>query len=543
MSGSERKPESQARSTGVVSAAILLSRVLGLVRDQILLGWFGTRLNGIFNAAFRTPNMLRDLFAEGALSTAFVTIFSKTIKTDGDEAAWALARKMLTLALCFMTMVAVAGVALAPLLVRLLNPGWENEESYRLGIWLAQVMYPFITIVSLAALVMGMLNARRIFFVPAVASAFFNLGCIAGGVLLAWLMDPEFGHGAIGERALTAFAIGTLIGGLLQLLVQWPALRRAGFRFRPDFGWRDDGVRGVLRLMWPSLLAASGTQINVLLNSIFASYTPGHEQAASWLGAAQRLQQLPLGLFGVAVATVTLPMLARLATEGMTPAFRSTLAKGLRLVAMLTLPCAVGLWLLARETVSLLFQHGAFTAQDTTMTVGPLRAYMIGLVFYSGIKVLQPAFFSIDKRFVPMVITIVTIFTNVTLNSISVFVLGWDHTALAWCTAFNLALNFSVLYFLMSRLADGLETGPLLATLGRLAIALAAMAAVCVLAQRTLLAEWDQLRLFVQIAGLGGTVLVAALVYLVVSARLGVEETREFVALLARRWGGRGGRA
>jgi putative peptidoglycan lipid II flippase len=168
---------------------------------------------------------------------------------------------------------------------------------------------------------------------------------------------------------------------------------------------------------------------------------------------------------------------------------------------------------------------------------------MIGLVFYSGIKVLQPAFFSIDKRFVPMVITIVTIFTNVTLNSISVFVLGWDHTALAWCTAFNLALNFSVLYFLMSRLADGLETGPLLATLGRLAIALAAMAAVCVLAQRTLLAEWDQLRLFVQIAGLGGTVLVAALVYLVVSARLGVEETREFVALLARRWGGRGGRA
>jgi putative peptidoglycan lipid II flippase len=538
MSEPTRKPESQARSTGVVSVAILLSRVLGLVRDQLLAGWFGTRFAGIFTAAFRTPNMLRDLFAEGALSTAFVTTFSKTIKTEGDEAAWALARKMLTLTFFFMVFVAMAGVALAPLLVRLLNPGWKNEESYRLCIWLAQVMYPFILIVSITALVMGMLNSKRVFFIPAVASAFFNLGCIVGGVALAWLMDPAFGHGGISERGLTAFAIGTLIGGALQLLVQLPALRKVGFRFRPDFGWRTDGVAGVLRLMWPSMLAAGGTQINVLLNSIFASYTPGGEAAAAWLGYAQRLQQLPLGLFGVAVATVTLPMLSRLATEGITPAFRATLAKGLRLVWFLTLPCAVGLALLANETVSVIFEHGRFDAHDTVMTGGALQAYAFGLVFYAAVKVLQPAFFTIDRRFVPLTITGVTITLNLVLNSVSVFVLGWDHRALAWCTALNLAVNFTLLYWWMGRFSDGLETRALMGALGRLAVPLLALAAVCVAARFTILTDWEHARLWVRVACLAGTVAAAAAAYLLLAARLGVEETRDFLAIVSRKLGG-----
>lgn len=539
MTDATKQPESQARSTGVVSIAILCSRILGLVRDQLLAGWFGSRFTGIFTAAFRTPNMLRDLFAEGALSTAFVTTFSKTIKTDGDDAAWVLARKVLTLTLCFMSFVALAGVALAPLLVRLLNPGWDNEASYQLCIWLAQLMYPFITIVSITALVMGMLNAKRVFFIPAVASAFFNLGCIVGGVILAWLLDPGFGREAISERALTGFAIGTLIGGVLQLLVQLPALRRIGFRFRPDWQWRTPGVASVLRLMWPSMLAAGGTQINVLLNSIFASYTPGRESAAAWLAFAQRLQQLPLGLFGVAVATVTLPMLARLATDGITPAFRTTLAKGLRLVLFLTLPCAIGLALLAKETVSVIFEHGEFTAHDTAMTAGPLQAYAFGLVFYAAVKVLQPAFFTIDRRFVPLLITFITITSNAVLNSISVFVMKWDHTALAWCTAFNLALNFTVLYVWMRKLANGLETRSLLASLARLAVALTAMAAICLAARLSILADWDHLRLWARLAGLTATVTVSATAYFLLTARLGITESGEFLSLLSKRLGAR----
>ncbi|MCU0781786.1 MAG: murein biosynthesis integral membrane protein MurJ [Akkermansiaceae bacterium] len=542
MSGSDASAGAQTRSTGVVSLAILLSRVLGLVRDQLLGGWFGTKYAGIFTAAFRTPNMLRDLFAEGALSAAFVTTFSQTLKTDGEAAAWELGRKMVSLMLCFMTFVAAAGVALAPLLVRILNPGWKNEESYRLCILLAQIMYPFILVLSLAALVMGMLNARRVFFIPAVASAFFNIGCIAGGAGLAWLMDPGFragglSGGGLGEQGLVAFAIGTLIGGLLQLLVQLPALHRAGFRFRPDWVWRHDRVRGVLRLMWPSMLAASGTQVNVLLNSIFASFTPGKESAAAWLAYAQRLQQLPLGLFGVAVATVTLPMLAQLAAGGITQGFRGALAKGLRLVLFLTLPCAVGLALLSRETVSLVFQYGKFNEHDVAMTAGALQAYAFGLVFYACVKVLQPAFLTIDKRFVPLVVTCCMIALNITVNSISVFVLGLDHRALAWCTAGLLAFDFAALYVWMGRLAGGLATRELVSALWRLGIALLVLAGICLAARSTVLAGWADMRLWLRVLALGGTVAIAAAAYFLATAKLGIEETREFLSLLGRRFG------
>ncbi|MCB1207921.1 MAG: murein biosynthesis integral membrane protein MurJ, partial [Verrucomicrobiales bacterium] len=426
---------SQAKSTGVVSIAILCSRLLGLVRDQLLNGMFGSAFAGIFNRAFATPNMLRDLFAEGALSTAFVTTFSRKMKQENDEAAWLLGRKMITLAICFMSIIAVAGVALAPWIIRLLNPGWD-ESAKVLCTWLAQIMYPFIAVVSITALVMGMLNSKRVFFVPAVASAFFNLGCIVGGLAMAYLVDPDFrATWKVTEKSLTGFAIGTLIGGVLQLAIQIPSLRRVGFRFAPDFGWKDEGVRQVLRLMWPSLIAAGGTQINVLLNSIFASFTWGKQSAAAWLGNAQRLQQLPLGLFGVAVATVTLPMLSRLATEGITPAFRGALAKGLRLVLFLTLPSAVGLAVMGPEILSVLFEHGKFTAQDVEQTAGPLQAYAFGLVFYACVKVIQPAFYTIDRRFIPMMVSMGVIVLNLTLNSITVFVLHWDHTALAWATA------------------------------------------------------------------------------------------------------------
>ena len=533
----EKKPtDSQARSTGIVSIAILCSRVLGLVRDQLLNGLFGSAFTGVFGAAFRTPNMLRDLFAEGALSTAFVTTFSKKIKTEGDEAAWQLGRKMVSLSICFMSMIAIAGVVLAPWIFRILTPGLSEEHKV-LGTWLAQIMYPFIAIVSVTALVMGMLNAKKVFFIPAVASAFFNLGCIVGGVALAWVIDPGFRSGHVTERGLTGFAIGTLIGGVMQLAVQLPSLRRAGFRFGWDFGWKDSGVREVLRLMWPSLLAASGTQVTVLLNSIFASYTPGKASSLAWLGNAQRMQQLPLGLFGVAVATVTLPMLSRLATEGITPAFRAALAKGLRLVLFLTLPCALGLSLLAHEIISVIFEHGKFNANDVANTAGPLQAYAFGLVFYSAVKVLQPAFYTIDRRFIPMMISIGIIFFNLAANSTTVFLLKWDHNALAWATAIGLVLNFATLYLCMRKFAGGLETRTLTAALLRLLVALVVMAAVCVAARMTIMADWSHLSLVVRITALGATIAVSAAAYFFVTARLGIEESGEFLSILNRRFG------
>ncbi len=536
MSEPTKDTNSQAKSTGVVSIAILCSRVLGLVRDQLLNGLFGSHFTGIFTAAFRTPNMLRDLFAEGALSTAFVTTFTKKIKNEGDEAAWILGRKMLALSICFMSMVALAGVALAPWLVRLMNPGWDNPESINLCIWLVRIMYPFITLVSMTALVMGMLNSKRVYFIPAVASAFFNLGCIVGGVVSAWLLDPGFREGAITEKGLTGFAIGTLIGGVLQLVIQLPALKKVGFRMGFDFGWKDQGVRDVLHLMWPSLIAAGGTQVGVTLNSIFASLTPGKEAAGAWLANAQRLQQLPLGLFGVAVATVTLPMLSRLAAEGMTPAFRGALAKGLRLVLFLTLPSAIGLSIFAKEIVSLLFEHGKFTAHDVAMTAGPLQAYAFGLVFYSAIKVLQPAFYTIGKRFIPMIVSLSIIALTASLNAVTVFVLKWDHTALAWGTALGLSINFVALYLSMRKFANGLETGALTQSLIRLMVGVGLMAAVCYGLKMYLLADWARMSFITQATGLGVIVSLAAVVYFYVTQKLRVEEAGEFISIVSKRF-------
>lgn len=547
---------SQARSTGIVSIAILCSRVLGLVRDQVLTGMFGSFFNGLFTVAFRTPNMLRDLFAEGALSTAFITTFSKRMKVENDEAAWQLARKMLTLSMCFMTIVAAAGVALAPYLVRLLNigwlyrnvsdpdkplpPGWTLERATELTVELSQIMYPFIAIVSLTALVMGMLNSKKVFFIPAVASAFFNLGCIVGGLVMAWIIDPSFRNDwVVTEKGLAGFAFGTLIGGVMQLAVQIPSLRKVGFRFGLDFRWRDRGVGEVLHLMWPSLIAASGTQVAVLLNTIFASCVAGQGSNVTWLGIAQRLQQLPLGLFGVAVATVTLPMLSRLATEGITPAFRQTLAKGLRLVLFMTLPSALGMFILGPEIISLIFERGKFTAHDVQQTVGPLRAAAFGLVFYACIKVVQPAFYTIGRRFVPMLVSLGIIAFTATVNSITVFVLEWDHTALAWATATGLVLNFLTLYLCMRKYAGGLETRSLSSALVKLAISVTAMGCVCWMAKITLLANWVHMGFLGRCGWLGTTMTAAAAVYFLLTHKLKVEESGEFLSIVSRRLGKR----
>src|SRR5438270_3887355 len=233
------------RATGVVGAAILCSRVLGLIREVVFAALFGaTRNMDAFLTAFRAPNMLRDLFAEGALSTAFVTTFSRRIATEGDESAWKLASKVATLTLVFMSAITLLGILFAPALIKILAPGFPVEKA-ALTIQLTRIMFPFILLVSLAALAMGMLNAKHVFGMPAMASSFFNLGSIIGGIALCYWLEPQpdWRHPHFGERGLIGWSIATLIGGFLQLVVQFPALGLVGFRVRLDFNLRDQGVR------------------------------------------------------------------------------------------------------------------------------------------------------------------------------------------------------------------------------------------------------------------------------------------------------------
>ena len=528
-SGSKPRPVLNTRAAGIVGLAVMCSRLLGLARELLLARLFGAGLAmDAFKVAFRIPNLLRDLFAEGALSTAFVTVFSKKTATGEDASAWALANKVATLATVVLSVVVLLGIGLAPLLVGQLAGGFAPEKA-ALTVLLTQIMFPFILLVSLAALVMGLLNAKDVFGAPAMASSFFNIGSIVGGVALAYFMDPQFG-----PNALVGLSIGTLIGGAAQLVAQFPALRRVGYRFRPDFRWSDEGVRHVLRLMGPAVIAASAVQINVMINSKFASHIPG-DGPVSWLDYAFRLMQLPLGVFGVAIGTVTLPLVSRHAANGDTPALRSTLARGLRLGLLLTVPSTLGLVFLAEPIISLIYESGKFDAEATRQTAAALRYYALGLAAYSGIKVLAPAFYAIDRRTTPMLVSFGAIGVNLALNWLFTYRLGMGHCGLALSTGCVALANFLALYLLMRSALGALESRQLVVGLGKVLVAGAALAAVCVFGGEFLGLGTEGGGKLVLGTRLGGVIAIAAVTFFGCARLLGVAEMEDLFGAVRRR--------
>jgi putative peptidoglycan lipid II flippase len=360
------------------------------------------------------------------------------------------------------------------------------------------------------------------------ASSFFNIGSIVGGVTLGFWIDPHFG-----PRALVGLGVATVFGGALQLAVQLPSLARLGYRFHPDFRWRDAGVKAILLLMGPSVIAASTTQFNVLVNSMFAS-TLG-DGPIFWLSIAFRLMQLPLGLFGVALGTVTLPLLSRLVVADQMTAFRAELARAMRLGLLLTIPSTVGLIMLAEPIISVLYQHGKFNAYQAAQAAGALRFYAIGLAGYAALKVLVNAFYALDKRKTPMLVSFLAVALNLLLNWIFTFRLGWGHRGLAFSTGCIATVNFLLLYALMRRHLHGLESRRMLLMLGKVAAASAALVAVCAASSHWLLADWETQAFLSKLSALLGTVIVGAVVFAACGAALQIEELKELIDALKRR--------
>src|SRR6266498_1929959 len=478
------------RAAGVVGLAILSSRVLGLIRETVFAGLFGAGRNlDAFLMAFRLPNLLRDLFAEGALSTAFITTFSKKIAVEGDESAWRLANKVATLTAIFMSAVTLLGIVFAPQLVDLLTWGSWSPDKTALTILLTRIMWPFMLLVSLAALVMGMLNAKHIFGPPAMASSYFNLGSIIGGVAIGWWLDPHFG-----SLSLVGLAIGTLIGGAWKFVGQFPSLRRVGYKYHTDFLWRDEGVRTVLTLMGPAVIAASAVQVNVLINSGFAASLGNGP--VSWLNIAFRLMQLPLGLFGA----------------------------------------AIGLAMFASPIISVIYQHGRFNAEMTRETAGALEFYAVGLVSYAVLRVLTPAFYAIGKRYTPMIISFLAIGANLFLNWLFTFRLGWGHRGLAFSTSLVATINFLLLYALMRRHVRRLETRQLLIGLGKMCLAGALLALIGWAANYWWLGAWAQLRFFPKLCELLIAIALGAAAFFGCAFLLRVKEVQDIVDLFRSRF-------
>ena len=452
---SPQAPRSQSekvfRSAGVASAAVLTSRVSGLVREGAMARLFGASSSyDAFLIGFRIPNLARDLFAEGALSAAFVPIFVEYLQTKGRKEAAHLANLVATAIIVVIGGLCALGVLVSPWLVRILTSGWVHAapQKYAQAVVLTQIMFPFLLLVALAAQAMGVLNALNQFAVPAFSSTLFNVGSVVSGVVLGFWLGPR-----IGLSPIAGMALGVVIGGALQLVWQLPSLWKSGMRFRFAFDFRHPGLRRIMALMGPGIIGNASVQINVVVTTVLATliYDPvrGLDGPVAWLGYAFRFMQLPLGLFGVAIATATLPAIGRSAALGDTVEFRETLARSLGLTFLLTVPSAVGLILMGRSMIGLIYEGANFKAYDTSQTTLALSYYALGLVGYSAIKVLSPAFYALGDARTPMFTSLASIAVNAGLCWLLAFHWGMGQAGLALATALVANIGFLALYSLM----------------------------------------------------------------------------------------------
>ena len=470
LSGSEQPPrEPLARYAGLTGAATLASRILGLARDQTLAAVFGAgNAMDAFVVAFRIPNLVRDLFAEGAMSAAFVPTFTRELSLHGREAAFRLGNNVINALLITTGVLVAAGIVFAhPLIMLYAGSFAAVPGKLELTERLTRIVLPFLPMVAVAAAAMGMLNSLHHYFVPALSPAMFNIATIAGVLALVPLMPR------LGLPPIMAVAIAALAGGLGQVAIQWPALRREGFRYRLTVDPRSPALQRVLVLMGPGTIGLAATQVNLFVNTLLA--TSQGTGAASWLTYAFRLMYLPIGLFGVSIGTAVLPAVSRHASAGDVPAMRRTIARGLALMLMLNVPATVGLIVLATPIVQLLFERGRFLPADTAATASAVRLYAVGLAGYSAVRITSPAFYALSESRTPAIVSGIVILVNIAASLVLVRAVGFAGLALG--TSIAAMTNAALLLWLLRARLGGLEDRRLIATLARVTAAAAIMAA------------------------------------------------------------------
>lgn len=522
--------ERLARSAGLIGIATMTSRLLGLVREQVLAFLFGAGNEmDAFNVAFRIPNLFRDLFAEGAMSAAFVPAFTRRLTLGSRDSAWRLGNYVINALLLVTLALVVLGVIFARPLVVLFAADYATiPGKIDLTVALTRVIFPFLTLVAVAAACMGMLNSLHRFFLPALSPVMFNIATIACAILLVPVMP------LVHLPRIMAIAIGALVGGVGQVVLQWPVLRRQGFRYRPALDTRDEGLRQVLVLMGPGLVGLAAVQINLFVNTVLA--TGQGTGAVSWLNYAFRLMYMPIGLFGVSIATAALPTMSRQAARGEMTGMRDTLSSGLRMMLMLNVPATAGLIALATPIVALIFQHGSFTRLDTSATAIALACYAPGLVGYSAVRFAVPAFYALHDSRTPVIVSVITVLLNAALNLSLVRTMGYPGLALGTAVAslFNAVLLLWLLRLRLRRL-DGRRIAVSLVKIGIASLAMAIAAwQIDTLLTALVTGEAVMTRLVRVAADIG-----LALVVLVAAARaLRIAEFNEAIAMVRARLSG-----
>lgn len=475
--------QSVTRAVGIVSVAVMVSRVLGLARETAIGYYFRSKGSAdAFYLAFRIPNFLRDMFGEGILSKAFITTFLATEAEDGESAAWNLANRIFNLTFLILIGITALGIVFAPIVVDVLarnnfnesldtvaHFGFENKVE--LAIYLTQLMFPYLLFVSFAAIAMGLLNSKGRFGIPAYASTFFNISSLAVGIG-GYYLGPT-----LDIHPVTGMAIGVIVGGLLQFLIQVPSMYRVGFRYRPLLSFRDPRVLQVVRLIGPAVLGVAAVQVNLLTNTFFITSDSGW---LTWITRAYRVMHLPIGIFGVAISTVALPQLARLATAGETENFRNALSYALRLMFILTIPAAIGLMMLSEPICRLLYEWGETVEADTFGTAGLLFVYAFGLCGFSTLKIVTDGFYAYKDIRAPVIVSICAVVLNICLNYLFIYRgFFFDPRAVVFSTVLTVTLNCSVLLLLLRRKVGGLGLRSVAPLTLKILISSAVMGCIC----------------------------------------------------------------
>ncbi len=512
-----------ARKAGVVSIATAVSRVFGLMREQTFAYFFGASFaTDAFVAAFRIPNLLRDLFAEGVLSSSFVPVFTENLTQQGRERGWRLVNLVANSLLVVVGLIVIIGIIVSPLIVQLIAPGFDKiPAKSELTTTLTRIMFPFLLFIAWAALVMGVLNSLGRFAIPAYAPVMLNLGMILAGFLLCPFFNPP----------ILGMAIGAVLGSIGQFLIQYPSLKKQGYRYQWILNFKDSELKKIFLLMTPATLGLASTQINIFVNTLLASLLP--QGSIAYLNYSFRLMHFPLGVFGVAIATVSLPTLSVLAARNQTKEMLETFYSSMKLVFFYTIPSTIFLILVSKPIISILYQYGKFTYLDTLNTSRALIFYAIGLFAYASVRVVVSFFYSLKDAKTPVKVSVVAVVCNIILNLILMKPLGFRGLALA--TSFSAMVNLGLLLYFLNRKVGPFDFSFLKVDLVKILTASVGMGVALALYLRFWELDLQTARFALKLAQVVITFLLGAGSYLFLAQLLKIEELKTVLGLLRRK--------
>ena len=510
-----------AKAAGVVGAFTFLSRILGFIRDVVIATYFGAGLSAdAFFVAFRIPNLLRRLLAEGSLTVSFVPVFTEYLTKKSKKDALELANIAFTILSMILVLISILGIILSPLIIRIMAPGFaDTPEKLGLTILLTRIMFPYIFFIGLIALCMGILNSLRHFTAPALSPVLLNISMIVAVLCLSKYFD----------QPVLSLAIGVIVGGIFQLILQFPFLRKMGVGLRLDFNFSHPAVKRIGLLMLPAVFGAAAYQFNIFISTLIASFLP--EGSISYLYYANRLIEFPLGIFAVAIGTAVLPTMSRYAAEENFEDLKDALSFALRLVFFVTIPAMVGLIALRVPIVSILFMRGEFDYQTTLLTAEALLYYSVGLWAIAGVRIIVPTFYSLQDTRTPVKIAIVTLFANIILSIVLAFPLGLGHGGLALATSISSIMNLMILLMILRKRLGGIGVKRVFISVSKISLSSIVMGIIvylfCCRIQWGVISDIGE-KVFI----LGGGIVIGAAVFFLCSYFLRSEEFYSFVRIV-----------